>query len=415
MKRSLSNVREGFKENPRAGKKARLNSSLPLNADLLVKEISKHLKPVEICKLLLVNQDFYNLFNSDGFWRFYTCYVFHKNNLSWKNYFSVMYDGYKSRGIKVEYLLENGYKRVPIQLKSPIGLNYIEQENWVRKAIDENDTELLKKVVNYEIGINWINGGFNSLRYAVVKGNLFMVKYIVELGADINMYNGIFSLLDEALKKKYSDICLYLIRKGIYLKLSQYDSPLLKACQNGMIEVCELLLEKGLSIEECRSSRPLLQISSKRGDYDIVSLLLKNGADPWETGIRDRGSLHYACENGHYKVVKELIKWVESEKVKDYVNTNLISGTPLYLACKAGHNKLVLFLLKKGAKPNRRCLALHVTPLHVACRNNFPLVVNNLCRYGAKTFIQDIDGSTPKTVAEKKRNTGCLEIIKMFS
>ena len=102
------------------------------------------------------------------------------------------------------------------------------------------------------------------------------------------------------------------------------------------------------------------------GHIEVVSRLLKSGADVNARDERGRTALVLACRQGHTDIVRELVKHGSDVDVKDN------SGwTPLmWAAASTGDAEAIELLLDHGANPNVKdqCGS---TPLMKACRQRF--------------------------------------------
>ena len=80
---------------------------------------------------------------------------------------------------------------------------------------------------------------------------------------------------------------------------SEGTTPLRRAVENQRAEVASLLLKHGADIHvECPGDElPLLHKAAKRNDIKMLKLLIDNGADPYETGIKGGTALFTAAAN----------------------------------------------------------------------------------------------------------------------
>ena len=110
-----------------------------------------------------------------------------------------------------------------------------------------------------------------------------------------------------------------------------------------------------------------------------------------------------ACQHGHYRVVKLLLKY------KADVNESRNSGaSPLYLASQEGHSKVVKLLLKSAAEVDTVRKA-GATPLYIASQNGHLPVVNLLIKWAANVDKKRNSGTTPLHVACHEGN---IDVVK---
>ena len=107
-------------------------------------------------------------------------------------------------------------------------------------------------------------------------GNVDAAKAFLELGArtDVNS-------LENPEKNRSSQPRAEHQRLIDHLKSNEIVSPLLLATQNGHIKVVELLLLWSCGLDHTTSDgKSALYCAAQYGDFDMVQILLYNGADP---------------------------------------------------------------------------------------------------------------------------------------
>lgn len=132
-----------------------------------------------------------------------------------------------------------------------------------------------------------------------------------------------------------------------------------------------------------------------RGSADEVERHLQvapNGA-----GLKDgegRTPLHAAARRGDLEIVQVLLRYRANpaEATKD-------GWTPLHEAAVFGHVEIVRALLAAGAKPDPREKLNGGTPLHIASFNGHLEVVRALIAAGADVNARDKDNWTPLSQA----------------
>lgn len=99
------------------------------------------------------------------------------------------------------------------------------------------------------------------------------------------------------------------------------------------------------------------------GEIDSARTQLKQGADPNEKDTDGRTPLHWACQEGHIKIIRLLI---ESGAKADTADN--LGFTPLVIAAGEGNCAGVKELIKAGADANIRVHSnSDGTALHLAC------------------------------------------------
>ena len=105
--------------------------------------------------------------------------------------------------------------------------------------------------------------------------------------------------------------------------------------------------EYNASIEGSIKQTPL-HTAAQYGHLDVASyLLLQQKVEPCQVDRYNRNALHYACIGGNPDIVKLLLKEMKeySEDYSHLVEKTLTGQTPLHIAARYGHLKIVEFLI----------------------------------------------------------------------
>ncbi|XP_055858103.1 ankyrin-2 isoform X2 [Episyrphus balteatus] len=146
----------------------------------------------------------------------------------------------------------------------------------------------------------------------------------------------------------------------------------LRAGRSGELGKVIEFLESGqvTDINTCNANGlNALHLAAKDGYIDIVSELLRRGANVDNATKKGNTALHIASLAGQKEVIKLLIQYNAN------VNVQSLNGfTPLYMAAQENHDACVRYLLAKGANPS---LATEdgFTPLAVAMQQGHDKVV----------------------------------------
>ncbi|XP_063363312.1 integrin-linked protein kinase isoform X1 [Cydia amplana] len=103
----------------------------------------------------------------------------------------------------------------------------------------------------------------------------------------------------------------------------------------------------------------------------------------------DFSPLHWACKEGHQKIVEMLMKRGARINV-----TNMGDDTPLHLASAHGHRAIVQLLLQNRVDVNFTN-AHGNSPLHYACFWGYGPIAEDLVMAGALVSLANRDGDTP--------------------
>lgn len=180
-------------------------------------------------------------------------------------------------------------------------------------------------------------------------------------------------------------------------------SPLVMAAQYNRIDLLHHLLENyQVNLEQETSTdieggHPVegatpLWTASTLGHLDIVSDLIKRGADIEHTTDSRSSPLRGAAFDGHLDVVKYLI-----EKGADIDKPNQVGQSPLTIAAAMKKEATVEYLLKQGANIHHKGHNGD-TPLHVAVESGSSEITKLLVGAGAKNVPNDV-GYTPAIMA----------------
>lgn len=217
------------------------------------------------------------------------------------------------------------------------------------------------------------------------------------------------------------------------------------AADHGHIEICRRLLAYKPILNHCTSvGKNPLYCAAAKGHSEIVKLLLQAGADHMARNRNGSIPLIVACEHGHIKAARALIKHDPSAEhvnaVSDYgvgamivaaennqpkILTLLIeSGAdidllekimgvpPLWQAVYNNHAACAQIMLEGGANPNFLDSSMEMGYLHVAVDNRSKQMAMVLLESGIDTEILNQKGQTARMMAE---HTGWSEFEIVFS
>lgn len=151
-----------------------------------------------------------------------------------------------------------------------------------------------------------------------------------------------------------------------------------------------------------------LHVAALHGHTELVSLLLRHGANICLKTANHATPLHLACQNSHIQVVKCLLECSAKLNKKDQ-----FGNTPLIISCLKGSCEIAVLLLESGAFVN---IANNQgnTALHEAVKGCHLHLVELLLFYGASVHIRNKRQYTPLDCAEEMcgKHTDILKALQ---
>ena len=210
----------------------------------------------------------------------------------------------------------------------------------------------LKVGEQYGITVDFLNKKKDTaLLWATKSGHMGTVDYLLQMGADPNKGNDKGSTAFYwAIRYEHSDIISH------FLNNTHKEVDVHKERKLGLVA-------------------PIV-LASAYGNNKIVTMLLKNGANPNHIIAGGQTPLHYACKEGHVKVVEKLLEYKA-----DFTLQDERGDTALLLAARFEHTRIVQFLLNLGADPTHRNNMGHDT-WHYAFNSNDLSLLKTILKCG---------------------------------
>jgi uncharacterized protein len=178
-------------------------------------------------------------------------------------------------------------------------------------------------------------------------------------------------------------------------------SPILVAAYHQKPEIADFLADRNSSLsifEAAATGRTNQIVRHLARDPKLVNAYSEDGFQ----------SLGLACFFGHLDAAEYLIK---AGAVLNSASHNNLQATPLQSASAAGHTKIAIMLLNKGANPNCREQGGY-TPLHAASQIGDIEIVRALLFNGADPNAKSKDGKTPLDLASNAGHTEVADLLK---
>jgi len=174
----------------------------------------------------------------------------------------------------------------------------IVENGWEEMAMKQLEKGIKPTALNDE-------DGKGPLLLAIKNEQPELALALIEHKADITKtgYDGIAPFVAAA-NAGMSDVCLALIKSGT----DPYRNNLLfHASKNNLIDVCKVLIDQAVDLEEGVGNTPLLN-AARYGLNPVCKLLIENGANIKAESFKDWTVLRSACDNHHSSTQKLLLQ-----------------------------------------------------------------------------------------------------------
>ena len=247
----------------------------------------------------------------------------------------------------------------------------------------------------------------STLYMACAFGVEEMVSLLIELGADVSdLYR------TDASGLSYWCSFITIISSGSFLsaiasnKTSSDVDLLHKVNWDKYSRLILIVTENGLDVNHKDSAGSLaLNIASREGHTDLVSLLLKCRADVNLQDGEGLSSLMEAVSCGHQEICLLLFRYRAKVNLQDRKG-----WSALMLAVTAGHIDFVLLLLERRAEINIQD-ASGTSSLMLSCFTGDTHVTKVLLRHGADANLQNEDGITALMMSSYNGHTEIVELL----
>ncbi|XP_057336436.1 putative ankyrin repeat protein RBE_0317 [Microplitis mediator] len=179
-------------------------------------------------------------------------------------------------------------------------------------SIKKGDTQKVKDMIE-EFGLSFSplwDDGYRLLTAAVEKDKVEMVAYLLRKNVKVNSGREVLSPLQIAAKNNNTIIFKILLKHGAKISdnnIHNNKSPIKLAVDYNNIEIARLIVEHKNFGLKCDQS--LLHMAIKKNNLEMVSLLLKIGADVNEYDDNRSAPIHYALMGHHNDILQLLLNY----------------------------------------------------------------------------------------------------------
>ena len=243
----------------------------------------------------------------------------------------------------------------------------------------------LARIEKTDVNISRACDGYTPLHLAAHQGFDACFKALVKKGgADLSLQTTKGdTALHLAIRGKHREIILFILSREDNIGINQRDSngypPLCVATFDHDMEMVELLLEQGANINlACSTGHTPLHIAIHNHFKKAFSCLLTLAkADDLNNVTFDEGHtpLHLAANHGYYKFAVKLLDAGANINVLATNNFNALT-----IACEKGHLKMVKLLVKRGIELNPVSIDDQATPIMYAIEKGHKNIVEFLAK-----------------------------------
>eukprot|EP01112_Ceratiomyxa_fruticulosa_P010630 TRINITY_DN281_c0_g1_i1.p1 TRINITY_DN281_c0_g1~~TRINITY_DN281_c0_g1_i1.p1 ORF type:complete len:657 (-),score=95.88 TRINITY_DN281_c0_g1_i1:49-2019(-) len=181
-------------------------------------------------------------------------------------------------------------------------------------------------------------------------------------------------------------------------------TPLVVAITEGSRELTFTLLKLNASVNESDNSDSPLHLAVKRGDFEIVRVLLNCGANTEHTTYLGQTPIYNAVERADVRIVRELLRRGANPNARSNIKFPII-----HEALYTGNEELVKLLINYNTNVNVVC-GNQRTPLFVAITLQKPALVQMLLAVGADPNVM-VNNEKPLVKAIQSNN---YEVVKVL-
>jgi ankyrin repeat protein/L-ascorbate metabolism protein UlaG (beta-lactamase superfamily) len=334
-----------------------------------------------------------------------------------------------------------------LDLGADVTLGDNENSNALHVAAIGANTAVIDLLLAKGIDVNSADvNGMTAVLFAGGRGKWDAVRYLASKGARLDCRaTGGSGLVHFAARRGDVEVLKQLVAAGLSLNCGPDQwgaTPLAGAAQRGQIDVMTFLLDNGANPNEVPpdGQSPLMNAAGA-GKRDAVRLLLDKGADP-NYRLNEFTALMASFWRPDPEVVRMLLAAGADVKLAGATGSNTLHRfagtpnvpveiarllveagadptkrndegfTPLTLACERGYTDIVKYFASKGADVSNAGGPFKATGLHAAAAKGYGDLAAFLIESGAPVNAKDSEGHTPLYYATRHGNTEVARALK---
>ena len=245
----------------------------------------------------------------------------------------------------------------------------------------------------------------NAIYLATKKGHFDIVKLLLVTDPEAELNHFSYRPLYTACRQGHLEMAKLLVEHGAELQDDQDEygtNALMEACKSGNAELVEYLISKGANVDEENKHNPHALLVACQGRHlDVMEVLLNHDADVDATKMgadsEEDTCLNIACKRGDIEMIRLLLKYGA-----DMTVYNREGYSPFTTAYKKGNKEAINLFLEHGIDLNdnesRWCcqkgdsdewvpMKDQLTPLMRACSKNDISMIKRLLTHGADPSV----------------------------
>ena len=277
---------------------------------------------------------------------------------------------------EVARLLLEGGANIHVRNKANLTPQHLLLAMWSKKVLDD-DIDAVRIVLESGVDVDSVNDTHGALLHgASYLGSLKVAQLLLDHGANINVRDG------ES-------------QTPLHRALDGHDGES-DPNRDHFFDVISFLVKCGADIHALDNNRLTpLHSATRHGNVKATRVLLEHGAVVDVQDNTDPTPLHVASQRGHVEVTRLLLEHGAVVDTRDNEGS-----TPLHVALQCGNVEAACILLKHGAGVNTLDNK-HSTPLHCTSQYGEAEIARALLEHGAIVDARDAKDSTPLHVASQ--------------